>query len=535
MPEPEVVEIVAESEIISLLLGAIAVGIWSFWNFPEPNGYNDLRFATRRARYYLGVFVYCFIGIVLYVLAWASVYGVSWAVEGFLVRHGVNTFGSDELRAWAALIAAVLCTMFLPTFPPTGALIAAVRRAIQEHLAFFPHGLRRLLIVISRARLRPSDEAENQLADEFARYGVTRPTFAILSPSSRRLLIEMCSMRNCFLHAKGQRPFLKFFSRARASEWDGVELNYRRILRRASRGLVFAEAEVDNHAASIAISNFVIEESEELLGRYRKLLAEVALSSLPTWSLRERLIKSFGYEVQLPKGISIAPLVIVFIAEFAVFMVPVFVKITPVQLPLATSVAFALSRAIAQILAIIWALYPKSVSNFARPSLYSLPSRSYLLFGLASYATAVAVTFVLWQAIDPPFNRTPAQLAILALFNGLFFLVTTVMVSLLTDLRLRRRTYDFTGNRTRDGIALAFTMAISMLAFSALVYITIGRPPGVSASDHLTSVWRFAVMLGVEGFFVGFFLPSVAATHLDPDCTLDDDRQPVMSPAQQMS
>jgi hypothetical protein len=507
------------------LLGALTVSVAMFWSFHQPHGIGEVRYATPRERYPAAVAGYLGFGIVCYVILWCIGFLVGWIAD----EKRLDLFDSEEpdlaeFVAWVTLAVVLGTVVLLPTSGPTARLFARAARVAQG-FAGYPSARRSLVAAMSAATFEPRDGAREDLAKELDRYGIDVETIGVITDSAYQSLLQTVSLNLCLVRLSGEeRSYAAFLHQRRRDKWESWQQQYQRLLRRTARALLSAEAIADAGGASdgslaqarLAISNFVVEGAEELLGRGRRLLAELALSTLPAQAVREDLLKSVGYvDIRLPRPLPVAPVIIVLGVEFVTFMMPVLLNtlgigIFPNRIGWDRALVFAFTRAVCQAFAITLALYPKTVSNFARPSMFSLPWRSYALFGTVALFGTATIFFIMFQALPPPDGqRRPlvAQLA-LALGNGVFFLATTVIVSWLIDRRLRLRISGLSKGRLRDALVCGAAGAASMLAFGVVAWL-IGPLPNLTQF-----VARFSVLLAIEGAVIGYFVPALAAAHL---------------------
>jgi hypothetical protein len=190
---------------------------------------------------------------------------------------------------------------------------------------------------------------------------------------------------------------------------------------------------------------------------------------------------------------------------------------------------FLLAHGIAQVIAVSWAILPKANSNFARPSLASLPWRSYIFFGLASYASgAVLLLMVNYVAINvSPFSNNPVPTInrigpyTLAMIFSVYFPTITVCLSLLTDLHLRRRTHVTQVYRVRDAVVSAAAMMSVNLMTRFIIWHLSGQEP---------PTWAFFYIVGALGLLAGALVPGSAASYLsasDDEGSTGDRHDPV--------
>ena len=172
-------------------------------------------------------------------------------------------------------------------------------------------------------------------------------------------------------------------------------------------------------------------------------------------------------------------------------------------------IALGLVRAICQTAAAGWAIFPKVLVSWARPSLFRWPIKSYVIFGLASFAFSVLVFFLLWQTFPRPAGSRAA--VPLALINALSFLVMTVVLSFRIDRRLQATTYDYDEGRWLDAAVLGSCIALVTALF---LFILLPKIAGPSPRDPVAMA-IFAVVLGLEAGLIGYFVPATAAAHLE--------------------
>ena len=274
---------------------------------------------------------------------------------------------------------------------------------------------------------------------------------------------------------------------------------------------------------ALEVSDFIAQECEDLREKYHRLLAEATISGVNSRSARIRLISDFGYQTSLPKALPLIPLIVIFAVDFASSVIPVFSmpKMSEDYRVSATAALLAaLAHAIGLTLSVVFAVFPKASTNFARPSLFWLPWRSYVLFGLASYLAGNAILGVTyssiarglgkgWPAHDYPFETS-------SLF-ALIFLINTVVLSILLDMRLRNESLDYDKDRFRDGATVAVVMMSLMSIFIAGFYGLVHHfglpPPPLHWYDPVFAESIF--FFGVLGFVMGYVVPSTAQAYLE--------------------
>jgi hypothetical protein len=181
------------------------------------------------------------------------------------------------------------------------------------------------------------------------------------------------------------------------------------------------------------------------------------------------------------------------------------------SIPVTPLALFACVHAISQTVAITWAIYPKIASNFARPSLYSLPWQSYIVYGVASYLSGAAILFIFRLNMPMPF-----PIVLPTLISSLSFMLMTVGVSLLIDQRLRSRFDDFKRGRIQDGVAVGLLMLAGTFIFQLIMFHVAPRLGWVHLEFSPSVIIRasFLLLSGGLGLVIGYIVPSAAASYL---------------------
>jgi len=552
--QPDVIQPV-QSVVVAIALGSL-VAAWAFQHFHAPDRTEDIRFSVPQQRYFVAVGIHISIILAVYAVLVLALYQLVLLATKGTDLIGCWTCSGDQpscpectnLRSlqpatliWAALVSALFIRIVVPNVAMTRYIVDRLRSQTHD-LALFPFARESLVAALSASGFSSRKDSQAELGEELARYGVASDLTSFLSASTEQSLLEVCSVRRHLrelfdrslalretlwdrlrlamepLLATGREPAkadelfggrqLLRFRRARAACLLEVETDFRRLIRNSARALILAEEigeQVKDKTLSRAVSNFVADESDYVLAGYRNLVAEIALSCVPHRAERAEFLKSFGYDAPTPPALPLRPWLIVFALDFLLPLIPsalmYLVGQTP-GLPIARLTAFAFVHAISQTVAITWALYPKIVSNFARPSLYSLPIASYVLCGLGSYMTGALILFVFRVYIPLPY-----PIILPTLLSSLSFLFMTVGMSVLIDLRLKSSSLDFEQGRVREGAVIALLMLASTLTFQAvMIYASELQPTWISAC--------FLVLSAGLGFVMGYYVPSAGAAYL---------------------
>jgi hypothetical protein len=548
------IDIVHTAFAVSAL--GVLIAASGFQHFHAPQRVVDIRFSVPQQRYFFAllmhvcVIVAIYLGLILFVLAIVEV-----------LSNNPQQLDSQRV-VWAALVSAVFVRVVMPHIPVTADILKRLR-SLSKRIALFPIARENLVALLASSSFVARRDANDELNDQLAIYGVTLETVDFLSKSANRSLLEVCSLRHRLLELfeKSHGPPEKFQDRildflnailavnthptefrellerrrlrqfwaARAEIWAQLASDHQRLFRRSARALLLIEdihEQVSDQALYLAISNFVSEESEELLSRYRRLIAEVTVSCVPQREIRTDFLKTFGYSTAIPIWLPLRPWVIVFVLDFLLFLLPsVLGQFTDTsgQLKARQLILFASVHAISQTVAITWAIYPKITSNFARPSLYSFPWQSYAVYGLASYVSGAIILFIFRLSIPMPFPTLVPTLT-----SSLSFLNMTIGISLLIDRRLQSKMSDLEKGRFRDGVIMALLGLLSTVTFQVVVFYVaprLGWIVGNFATDANSTPFilvraSFLVLSGSLGFVIGYVVPSGAAAYLQQASSL---------------
>lgn len=503
--------------VIAVGFGAIAVFIVSAVDFHAPYRISDIRYATMPERYHFAIVVYATTAAVFYLIILNFVW--------LLTFHLVPGSGAQLTVAIPATLAFV---MLMPRLPFLGNGIAALRGMMQS-LARYPQTVETVTAIIARSSFEIGKRAALEVARELEGYGVPAKLAdkamaddnEVLTVSAARMIRQACSLQISFGDLQRDPRFQKFFL-ARKSAFDNLDNRYRRMLRRSARALLLAEnitvSDLDSGELALEISDFIAQECEDLREDYQRLLAEVALSSLPSRAARIDLISKFGYRVTLPEALPFVPLVVIFSLDFLFSIAPLLLLSNlPPQYDLNARVGggSALAHAVGLTASIFFAVYPKAATNFARPSLLALPWRSYALFGGVSYLVGTALLALTYATIGlaPGWPASSHPLAVSALFS-VIFLVNTLVLSILLDVRLRNVSRDFSEGRFRDGA----THAVVMMSTMFILLVTFGGLTRMYGMDLPIGfgVYAFVVLLfAVLGFIMGYLIPWTAEAYIE--------------------
>jgi hypothetical protein len=491
-------------------IGATLVAAFAFRDFHRPHDPLKLRYAVSRPHYFLAVAIYIEANIILFVVTIAVVRRVL-----TLIPQLLGNPLDDDLMLHAmpqtSLMLSILLVVAAPYLPVTRWLFAQLRRFVHA-LALYPRSVQLLMTTMATAPFKPQAGTGEQLEDALARYSVPHGSLQNrIFPNALRPLVEVWSLRQCFDEIARSPDFAGFFE-ARAATLGKLDVDLHKVLRRVAKVLLSVDP-ASNRQLRV-LSQFLAEDCGTLVEEYRALLAEAAMSSVIGQEAREKLLQTFGYKVSLPQIVPYLSIVV----GFGLYMLWPLINLPSVAdrsaFPRVNIVTFVLAHAICLTAAVAWAICPKMVYGFARPSSGKLiPTLSYAMFGAFSFFTCVLVSTGLRLLIKPtpgmPSEAHPVQFI---LINALAYLFITVCMSVLIDLRLRTHSHDYRSNRWRDALALAFTLLAAGVIFQTAMWAYL--------PDVLRHSWQpfiYLVTMFALGFLLGYFVPSVAAAYMLAD------------------
>jgi hypothetical protein len=519
--------------VLAATFGAVAVIIVSVFDFHTPYKVSDIRYAVLVERYYFAIVAYSTIAVIFYLMALNCVL--------LLITYLIPTPPTPDeviptlyavVRLTLAIPVTVSLMVLVPHVPVLHGGVGALRSMMQA-LARYPQTVETLTAIISRSSFAFSARATSEVTRELKGYGVSAKLIEnaladdnkVLAVGAATMIQQVCSLHSSFDDLRNDSRFQKFFS-VRKDVFDNLEKQYRRVLRRSARALFLAEdisgSDQDPGELALEISDFIAEECEDLRVNYQRLLAEASISCVFGRANRTKLILSFGYQIFLPRTLPFAPLIVIFVLDFVFSVVPVIILSSLPNLPaefkltLRAAVLTALAHACALTLSVFFAIYPKTATNFARPSLLTLPWRSYIFFGLVSYLVGTAVTYLTYRMSGLPSGWAASShpLAASSLFS-LIFLINTVILSILLDVRLRNTSLDYYHARFRDGMTLAIVnMSVVVILLVGLIGLTAFY--GMSLPNIPRGIYVLSILLfGVLGFVMGYLIPSTAEAHIE--------------------
>ncbi|OKO79593.1 hypothetical protein AC629_28555 [Bradyrhizobium sp. NAS80.1] len=538
-------------ELVQAIVVAVGLGVlvaaWAYLHFHAPHEVETIRRAVSPQRYFWSLSMHICGILAIYVILLLSAYPLMMVIEygpndmakcWICPNCGEDCSADEQAIIWAALISALSVRLLMPNLALTRHILDSMQ-SLAHRLARFPEARERVVASLAVSGFSASHAAESEVTKELSSYGVSSHAITFLSKGATQSLSEVCLVRRRLqklsdrsrvprtLRARISELVLVGFAsqrrqhefwRGRSKVWSELETDFRRLVRRSARALLLiddtaGQAPEKAEGVAVAVSNFVVEESDSVLTRYRRLIAELVLFSEPYSDRQEKILRSFGYSASIPPTLPIRPWITVFVLDFILFSVPILV--TPFSgdaspIPTTPLALFACVHAISQTVAISWAICPKIASNFARPSLYSLPWPSYIVYGIASYLSGAAILFIFRITVPMPF-----AVKLPTLVSSFSFLLMTVGVSWLIDQHLRSRFDDLRRRRVRDGVVIGLLMLAGTITFQIIIFHIAPWLGWLEKSSPAVEVRAgFLLLSGSLGFVIGYIVPSVAARYL---------------------
>jgi hypothetical protein len=480
----------------SYLLAAIAAIVWALSDFSAPHSWAEVKFATRRYRYFFAKYVYA-----------------AGAVIGFtLIYEIVDTpfamFSSYMTLRWLSAAIALLLGGLLLQFGPLRRFVSVARKSTQD-LAQYPYARDRLAALLARSKLLVDDAAAVSLEKEMKRYGVSPNLLRATLPISARI----CLLEIRFLKERSATLFqdkdMRCFCDARKGAIREIEASQRRLLRRTARTIKVIEERQKQ-----IVSELVVEAAQEVLQSCRKLVAEAALSTKNSTAASNQFVRQWGFEVdKIAAGMvvpPILPLILVFVGYCLLFTFPIVLA----RLGLGSGrigvgadsfVRLLIPQAVGQMIAIALAVFTKQ--QFAVLRFVNLINPAVvrpIVLGALSYIVGLTISILVMLGAQGQFWKFFDVRAI-SLFSMSYPLLT-VSLDLAID---RRLSAESNGRPTAspwwDAVAFAIIFLMANIIIQFLVKsLTPFRPLG----------WPFYLVWLAFGLLIGYSIPKTAAAYL---------------------
>jgi hypothetical protein len=536
----------------------ISVALLALNDFHRPHDPKDFRNSVSIPRYIVGAGLYISSAIIMYsmfVSLLTSLFSGDWITS----KVGPKCQGEECGMIVSSVSATCLVILILvPGLPLIRHYVSKLRDATQA-FALFPSGINRLLYQLENAKFREHERASEVTAKELSRYGVQQMSWKsvhmgrplLMAKEIQSIILSIEDLKDDKEFGGAIRRLLKVYK----VELGEMELKRSRFFRCMAQGfVVMTELEhrsnfevesqwgvmrsIDDLAppsaveANSAVAGFVEDVGAPLLAGYRRMLAQAAISGIVSASSKSEFIRRFGYDVQSINTIPLWPVVASFAAVWTGIAFPSLIlgrvssrAFDPSEFwGMVSLLVVATNQAIILTLSILWAIIPKIDMNYARPSLKTLPTRSYVWFGLWSYCTGlflIKLQFMVFPFL-PLAAKQPGSIFILSLPPAVF----TVIVAILVDWHLMGRSINSPKDRIFDGLVLFFAIGITQLVQVSLLYHFLLFPLPIFWTFTLLPQWlskallfiglsEYTLVFALIGFAVGIAVPASAAASID--------------------
>jgi hypothetical protein len=532
-----------------VLIGLAIVAVLSFIDFHAPFGVVTIRYATLRDRYILAVAVYVTLALCIFfvieqlLIVPVRILGSGQHVNQALRHANVPEDIIERVRATyflrsisTASLGALLVMILAARLPGIRGAVDWTRTMIQK-LGRYPESSDAVAAMLARQAVPLHLQAEGELRRELGRFAVPKRAIeaalgesaGIISSAAARILCEVCSLKLILTQMRIE-PRLRGFMAGRDCAVTEIEKRYRRFMRRAAQSILLASDAADlagkiiqekDRAAVKALaldaSELLCQEGNKVRSRVLRLVGDASLSCAWTRSSRQAMLSRWGYRGSVPRPLPVVPLIAVFCLDLLAAIVPVLLKFGPAEsMSLRDAVVSGLAHAFVLSFAVFLGTVPKAWLTFARPSLYSLPWQSYLLFGVLAYVSGIIVTGAALAVVRLPSEWVAAHHPLVAAaFFSLLFPIMSTAVGLRLDRRLQVADLVLEKGRLNDALVVGLVMGATIFGLLGGIPILAEwyglRPPPVRLEFRL----GFGLVYGALGFVIGYVIPYTAEAHID--------------------
>ena len=301
-----------------------------------------------------------------------------------------------------------------------------------------------------------------------------------------------------------------------------LETDYVHLLQRANGASKLAR-DVDNtlnRKQLGQLSTFLAVEAEDVIGCYQKLCAQIALAVFSDSNERKKFISYVGYSVAgLAPSPQLWPIVTVVVLQFLTAAIGFgLTSDFAHNHELTGEGGIVLAQGFTMTSAIVLAVAPKIALAWARPSLSSAPTLSYIVFGVTTFFCGI----VLFATVVPDRGQSGGSgagvpipaLAFLLLPPGLFA-VSNVVLSWRIDRRILKSCYEFGNTALRNSLCLFVATFIYTIFYRVCIilvfYVSWTRLPNIFI------IWA---VLCVSALVIGFTVPGWAVNYIYPVRTI---------------
>jgi hypothetical protein len=501
-------------------MGVILVAWWASREFQAPYAPGYIYDRTDSQRYFLGLAVFVLGAWMAYLLLWN------------LTRTIHDDFGL--LERVSGLTAIVATVIVLPTLPLISTVIVRFR-SFAHDLAGFPQDVDHLILSLCRPAATKAEVATN-FDVRLKQFGFSLDDLEIhFSPSCVASILEAQRVQDkltqCQSRTLGEGGLLwhqirrywetrlyRYLNR-RQEAIARLDRDYFQLLYRAARVIKLADDNPLSDRQRRHLSAFLADQAENVIARYQKLAAQTALAVFAPGDRRKRFLEALGYTVPIfPPSLPLWPIAAVLAIDILTSGLG-FIYITYAGgsngAPFRILAPIISAHGLAMTAAVFWAIAPKVMWSWARPSLSAMPVMSYALFGLVSYGCGLIFFLATSSGFGWPSSQTPQgpslpAVAMLLLPPGLFA-VTSAVLSWRIDRRIIASSHGHGRMAIHDAIWLVAATILFSIFFRTVAHFGFGTP-----WSSLVSRWLIWPVLGSTALVLGFAVPGWAAAYIYP-------------------
>ena len=497
--------------VVQWVVGAVIVFLYASDRFDDPL---RIRAMTTFERYWLAWFGYVVAMLALFVLLGGGLTVID--PSGILAALGVDEADTKGTPP-GPLLSALVLTSLLPHLPLLKKIDATVKTWFQR-VGNVPYEVREL-----SARLRAASYEQKSEDMEFVKPEIRASAFSLdwLSGPKESFKHQWAVLTLLFARLEGWR----------SSRVYGHYVTENQAALTALRSRVDAlnefidESILDEFdgASTARLTVYMRKQTSRELADIRRLvfdfIAGAILSAARTPSQRRRAIDDMGFRglPPMPSALSAHDIVLVSGLVFlAMLFIPLMIRRFFDAAPLPYEMRVIIMVPIIYAVAIVLAIYPKSVWTYAmREPGQPRPIAAYAISGAAAALAAFVISLLFRFAFDAPGNVLQSLSAPGAFHDAwattlqrwpwlLMTFFVTVSIAWAADDQVGDRMNSHVGLRLSESVALAVIFGALAWTVSQLL-ATEGAPRDPSAV--LTAQIRMIITASVVGAIIGGFVP----------------------------
>jgi hypothetical protein len=497
--------------LLQWLFGGFVVLIYAHDRFTKPR---SMRATTTFWRYWSAWCGYIVAMLALFVVLGG---GITELDPRVLLPLLGSDKGVPESTSPGPLLSALLLTSLLPHFPLLGKIDEAVKEWFQR-VGNIPYEVRELSGFLRAASYEPQSGAADRLAVAFRSYGVDPSWLHETSDTIRRRWARSVALYAQIQNWEDARGYARYVDENRPA------LAAIRTQLEALAEIVDTRtlSELDRESDSLLVAHMRRKIGGDIMALQRAQFDFVSggvLSGGRNYIQRHAALTEMGFS-GLPAAhgpLSAHDIVLVMGLVFlAMLFIPLMMRRFFDPTPLATNLRILVMVPIIYAIAIVAAVYPKSVWPFARrESAANRPVAAYALSGVLAALAAFAVSLLFRFAFDTPGNVFQALSTPGAFRNAweasldrwpwqLMTLLVTVVIAWTTDDYLPDAATAPGWLRWTETGALA--VIFSALQWMVLQLLAMTLPPAI-ADSMMNSMPRMLLTAAVVGGCIGWFVP----------------------------